>query len=244
MKKPIHIYLLTALLLTATLPVVAQQKARVSVKSIDVDTLVFVDDGAAKKWVIKTRKSSDDSTEVEKVLTSELLDSMQELDEVFVIYDEDEDVTWVTQGGDEKRVLIRTVHGDDEDIHLSVDHLGIRGSARALPSVLQEEMDVLRGMTAMNTSTEIRKHEAEARKLGAEARMAEGDEQEALISELDEKLAMIFELKQQARLDRIDLLRERLAALEDEHGERQDLAEEIIRKRLDELMGRSSKFDW
>ena len=84
----------------------------------------------------------------------------------------------------------------------------------------------------------------ESRRLAQRARRAEGEERARLEGELEEKLNEIFERKQALREERIDRLRGDLDELLDAHNERDQNRREIIERRLNELLGKTSKYDW
>ena len=86
--------------------------------------------------------------------------------------------------------------------------------------------------------------ETEARDLAVQARRAEGQEQKALEEALEEKLQMIFVLKLEMREASVRELRAEADEVETALAERASNREAIIQRRLDQLLGRSSKYDW
>ena len=113
-----------------------------------------------------------------------------------------------------------------DELVFDVEHLAMKGQADAL------------------WRSGLAKLESEARSLSRMARRADGDEKERLESDLRDKLDELFALKQQLEEERIAELREELVEAERVHSERQQLREEIIRRRLNELLGVESKYDW
>jgi hypothetical protein len=78
------------------------------------------------------------------------------------------------------------------------------------------------------------------------ARMLRNDEGNAdeLEAELDELLGKVFDEKQAAQQERIDEMRQKLMELEERLDQRQTDRSDIIAKRKNELLGRSSRYDW
>lgn len=97
---------------------------------------------------------------------------------------------------------------------------------------------------SMEERAEIARMDAASRRLAREARRAEGAERDRLEQELQEKLNEIFEKKQALRAERIERLRSELEEAEAEQAERQELRQEIIDRRLKELLGERDKYDW
>lgn len=101
------------------------------------------------------------------------------------------------------------------------------------------------------TRRAIAEGERESRTLARRLRRAEGDERDALAEQLRQSLGRTFDLKQQARRERIehlqaegDRLRTDLAELEAEVAERDAARREIIENRRQELLGESDGLDW
>lgn len=90
---------------------------------------------------------------------------------------------------------------------------------------------------------EGREADRRSRELARMIRREDGDVDE-LEAELDAVLAKVFDEKQNAQQERIDEMRAKLAELEERLGQRQGDRDEIIRKRKNELLGRSSRYDW
>ncbi len=97
---------------------------------------------------------------------------------------------------------------------------------------------------SMKERSEVMKLEMESRRLAQQARRAEGEERARLEGELEEKLLEIFERKQALQEERIDRLRGDLDELLDKHNERDQNRAEIIERRMNELLGKTSKYDW
>ena len=92
-------------------------------------------------------------------------------------------------------------------------------------------------------SEEGREADRRSRELARKIRQEDGDVAE-LEAELDEVLARVFDEKQNAQQERVDEMRQKLAELEERLAQRQNDRQEIIAKRKNELMGRSSRYDW
>ncbi len=109
------------------------------------------------------------------------------------------------------------------------------------------------GMRGVDPETrrEIAEGERESRALARQLRRAEGNERDALVDELRQTLERTFDLKQQARRERIehlqaegDRLRTDRAELEAELAEREAARREIIEQRRKELLGERDELDW
>lgn len=90
---------------------------------------------------------------------------------------------------------------------------------------------------------EGRAAERRSREIARMLRRGEGDS-EALEAELDDVLGVVFDEKQAAQQERIDEMRQKLAELEERLEQRRTDRAEIIGKRKNELLGRSSRYDW
>ena len=97
---------------------------------------------------------------------------------------------------------------------------------------------------SMKGRSEVMRMEMESRRLAQQARRAEGEERTRLEAELDEKLQEIFDRKQALREEQIDKLREEMNEALDKHNEREQNRREIIERRLNQLLGKSSRYDW
>ena len=86
--------------------------------------------------------------------------------------------------------------------------------------------------------------EMESRRLAQRARRAEGEERTRLEAELEEKLREIFDRKQQLREEHIEHLREELDEALEKHNARTQDRQEIIDRRLNQLLGKSTRYDW
>ncbi len=82
-----------------------------------------------------------------------------------------------------------------------------------------------------------------SREIARMIRREDGDVDE-LQAELDELLSKAFDEKQNGQQQRIDEMREKLADLKERLAQRKRDREEIIGKRKNELLGRSSRYDW
>lgn len=100
----------------------------------------------------------------------------------------------------------------------------------------------MKNMT-MNMDDGVRQLELEARSLARAVRGAEGDERARLNDELAEKLGEIFDHKQELRQEEIDRLQSQLDKVAGEREERERVREEIIRRRMDQLIG-ESRYEW
>ncbi len=93
-------------------------------------------------------------------------------------------------------------------------------------------------------SAELLKLEFRVRKLSETARSAQGDELEKLEDELRTLLDEIFDLKQKERTAEIESMQARIDAFAVQRDERASIQQAIVERRLDQLLGRSSKYDW
>lgn len=91
---------------------------------------------------------------------------------------------------------------------------------------------------------ELTKMEAKARVLGQRVRRAEPDAREALQDELEALLREIFDHKQAMRATEISSMQDKLEEAQQSRKERESNRDEIIERRLNQLLGRSSKYDW
>lgn len=101
----------------------------------------------------------------------------------------------------------------------------------------------LYSMSHRSMSEEGRKADRRSRELARKIRNEDGDVAE-YEAELDALLAKVFDEKQNGQQERIDEMREKLAELEERLAQRQTDRQEIIQKRKNELLGRSSRYDW
>lgn len=97
---------------------------------------------------------------------------------------------------------------------------------------------------SMRESSEIARMDMESRRLARQVRNAEGAERERLEGELEELLAEIFEKKQALRAQRIERLQDELDKLETDQRQRTSARQEIIERRLRELLGERDVYDW
>ncbi len=242
MKRRLYTFPFIAVLLAAALPVAAQEEEEVEVQvtALKADTLVFVHgDDHDRVAVIKTRKTGDDSTTVVNVKFVETGERME------LVHD-DESFSWIEKDHKGGRPQNLTVEKDGDDIRLSIDRRSRPSAMLAHGAALRElrKMHRLPQASLRAESTEIMEREEGVTRLAMDASRAESGDRDELVADLREKLTELFELKQEFRRSRIDELREELAEMEQQFGERQALATEIIQRRLDELMGVHSKYDW
>lgn len=99
------------------------------------------------------------------------------------------------------------------------------------------------GEIMMDMDDDVTQLELEARRLAKAVRGAEGDERSRLKDELAEKLGEIFDRKQELRQEEIDRLQSKLNKAVGEREEREGIREEIIRRRMDQLIG-NSRYEW
>lgn len=107
-----------------------------------------------------------------------------------------------------------------------------------------------RGVTP-ETRRAIAEGERESRELARQLRRAEGADRDRLTDELRATLERTFDLKQQARRERIEHLQQEaerlqsdLSELNDELAEREQARREIIERRQRELLGEADELDW
>ena len=86
--------------------------------------------------------------------------------------------------------------------------------------------------------------ESESRTLAGKARAAKGEERASLEDELYDLLDSIFDFKQDMYFGTIEEMEEHMMTAEEALEEREENREAIIQRRLSQLLGRSSKFDW
>jgi hypothetical protein len=97
---------------------------------------------------------------------------------------------------------------------------------------------------SMKERSELMRMETESQRLARRARRAEGQEKADLERELEEQLNEIFDRKQALQEERIDRLRDEMDKALDRHNERDQHREEIIERRLRQLLGRQDRLDW
>ncbi len=126
----------------------------------------------------------------------------------------------------------------DIEIHKSKLRPGIvksMGIAKSMREKLEEMV--------MDVDDDVRQLELEAQRLARAVRGAEGDERTRLNDELAEKLGEIFDHKQELRQEEIDRLQSQLDKAVGKREEREGIREEIIRRRMDQLIG-NSRYEW
>ncbi len=148
---------------------------------------------------------------------------------------------------DEEREHFRAFFGDDPDVER-----GIRREHFVGPMMNErvrffgDDDDGFEGEDAFTeyADPEVREMEREASRLAREVRRAEGDEREQLEAELQEKLEAIFERKMELREKRVERLEESLEEARSRLEERRKAREEIIRRRLRDLLGEDDLYEW
>ena len=143
------------------------------------------------------------------------------------------------------RVEFRGRHFDDEDDENNfVFYNDLLGRVDGLlADGIGDDFTVRLG-DSMKERSEIRKMEAESHQLARRARRADGDERAQLEQELEEKLNEIFDRKQALREKRVEKLREEMDKALDEQNDREQNRNEIITRRLRELLGQRDRYDW
>lgn len=91
---------------------------------------------------------------------------------------------------------------------------------------------------------ELMRMEMESQRLARRARRAESDERAQLEQELQEQLNDIFDRKQALREKHVEQLREALNKALDQQNDREQGRNEIIDRRLRELLGQRDRYDW
>ncbi len=151
---------------------------------------------------------------------------------------------WIEEGDDKgiiRRRLRTLTHPRGSVGAIEVENIELM--AEDLAASLRGKSRIL-ALGAARHNSELANQEAAARSLAMKAKLADGDEKEALTAELREALEEIFALKQELRQEEMEKLREKLAESEQELAERAEVREEIIERRLSELLGSRSKYDW
>jgi len=163
-----------------------------------------------------------------------------------VVVEKKKEIIFLEDDG-ERRVKVRT-WGDPNDIDFDIDIMTLQdeysflsGSDGMIDMVLDGLDQATPGLWREYST--LRQMEMETRRLARSLRMAEGDERDRQRAELQEKLQKIFDYKQQMRQERIDRLRAMLEEETEEHAEREALRQEIIERRLQELIG-ESRYAW
>jgi hypothetical protein len=98
---------------------------------------------------------------------------------------------------------------------------------------------------SMTERAEIAKMDMESRRLAMKVKQAEDDAERArLESELQTLLADIFERKESLREERIEALRSQIDEATAARQDRLQNRQEIIERRMKELLGERDKYDW
>ncbi len=237
--------LAAALLLPLTLPAVAQksEEAPPAAKKPKAVTLEFNKLGFNKDYVIVL--TADDSLDAKPRLTKRL-----DLGDDWVVvygYDDSEDRIvmkysprsgWMSRDGS---VAFRSLVDDDEEFNGHTD----------LPTLLRSSQgwSLSRSVLHRHSGTpqqreELRKKESEARALSTRIRRADEEEKATFEEELTALLNDIFDLKQEIRATAIVSMEEELAKAKEEKRQREVNRATILERRMDELLGRHSIFDW
>lgn len=114
---------------------------------------------------------------------------------------------------------------------------------------LQESLDFpMRGLRIEVEShkerAEIARMDAESRQLARKVRQAEGAEREQFQQELEDMLNEIYERKLALRQQRLETLEQELEAQQDQIETREQARQEIIERRMQELLGERDMLDW
>ena len=98
--------------------------------------------------------------------------------------------------------------------------------------------------TSMKEHAEIARMDMESRRLAMKIREADAADRAELERELQSLLEDIFDRKLALRAERVEALREQLDEAESARQERQQNRQEIIERRMKELLGERDKYDW
>ncbi|WP_457651172.1 hypothetical protein [Rhodocaloribacter sp.] len=150
-------------------------------------------------------------------------------------------------GPDEGREHFRAFFGDGPDVGREMLRKHFVGPMMDKQVLFFSDDDDLFGFEDVfteYTDAEMREMEREASRLAREARRAEGDEREKLEAELQEKLEAIFERKMELREKRVEKLEEALEEARTRLEERRKAREEIIQRRLRDLLGEEDLYEW
>ena len=115
---------------------------------------------------------------------------------------------------------------------------------------LHERLELMRGgafgslMVGSGSNGEIRKLERKSHELSRKIRRAEGGENAELNEELEALVNQIFDLKLEARQERIRKISADLDQLREQVQERNASRDQIIQRRLGQLRGERDTLDW
>lgn len=217
--------------------------------------LVSVQDSVAQnkkekeRIVVRSKVKKSDGADTEKEVKVEVKDGrifvngeevskeeLEEIEGVNVFWTQDDDM-------DEENVyrLKSDLHGK-RMLELRSEMAPLMEQARGLAS-RGNAFAFFGDSNSPFVSGETMKMDMASRELAMKIRSADGDTAE-LEAELDEMLNDIFNEKQEAFLEQVDELREKLAQLEQKVEERESNKAEILDRRRKELLGKSSKWDW
>ena len=99
-------------------------------------------------------------------------------------------------------------------------------------------------MAAFGQSSETRKLEMKSEEIARQLRRADGEDMDALNSELEELLNKIFDMKLTEQRDRMEKLAGEMDELRDRVQERSNSRSQIIERRLRQLKGDRDTLDW
>lgn len=97
---------------------------------------------------------------------------------------------------------------------------------------------------AMKERVEISRLDAESHRMARAVRQAEGAEREQLQQELEDKLEAIYERKLELRRERLEQLQQELNEQRDQIETREQARQEILERRLRELLGEPDELKW
>ncbi len=146
---------------------------------------------------------------------------------------------------DEERERFRAFSGDGPDVGREFLREHFAGPMRGKKMLFFSDDDErFEDVFTEYADAEVREMEREASRLAREARRADDDEREKLEAELQKKLEAIFERKMELREKRVEALEESLEEARARLEERRKAREEIIRRRLRELLGEDDLYEW
>ncbi|WP_456427122.1 hypothetical protein [Rhodocaloribacter sp.] len=148
---------------------------------------------------------------------------------------------------DEEREHFRAFFGDGPDVGREILRKRFVGPITDKQVFFFSDDDDVFGFEDVFTEyadAEVREMEREASRLARKARRADDDEREKLEAELQEKLEAIFERKMELREKRVEKLKEALEEARARLEERRKAREEIIQRRLRDLLGEDDLYEW
>ena len=158
----------------------------------------------------------------------------------------DEDAFAFRVGPGEEREPFRAFFGEGPEVEREIRRERFAGPMRGKKLLFIGDDDDERFAHRFTeyADAEVRAMEREASRLAREARRADDDEREKLEAELQKKLEAIFERKMELREKRVEALEESLEEARTRLEERRKAREEIIRRRLRELLGEDDLYEW